>query len=67
MQIFFQTCRGFEKSLLNHIRSVDPCLDAPVEAHVHHAAQAIAVPGEEFIQCIPVARPDAFEQNTAFD
>jgi hypothetical protein len=54
-QVLVQALGHLDVGLLDHVRGVEAGLEARVETYLHHAAQPVAVPGEEGLQGRPAA------------
>ena len=61
-QIIVQALDHLDVGVLDHVRGVEASLQARVEAHLHHAAQAVAMLGEEGVPGLPVPRPGTLDQ-----
>jgi hypothetical protein len=61
-QVLLQALGHLDVGLLDHVRGVQPGLQAGIEAHLHHAAQAIAMPGEQGVQGRAVPCPGTLDQ-----
>jgi hypothetical protein len=53
---------NFELGFLDEVRRINTALEPAVEAHVHHAAQAVPVPGEEVLHGGRVPGPEPVGQ-----
>ena len=61
-EVLLQPLGHLDVRLLDHVRGVEPSLQARVEADLDHPAQAIAVALEQGVQRRPVPRPYACDQ-----
>src|SRR5262249_25024056 len=65
-QIVRQVLRRFQVDFLNHVRGVDPALQALVEAKGDHAAQSVRVPRQQSAPGFLVAICGRTEQSVGF-
>jgi hypothetical protein len=61
-QVLLQALGHLDVGLLDHVRGVQARLEAGIEAYLHHAAQPVAVPGEQRVQGLAVSCPGTLDQ-----